>query len=411
LAASWHRRLIVLGKKGKAVFRIVKPPLTFDIVPFSGAALDDDLANRDFTVNALAYDLASAQIIDLFDGRQDLAARKIRLVSERAFRDDPLRLLRAYRLGAALGFEIEAGTRAAIRRDAHLITASATERIQAELIKLFATAHSHVYIEQLAADGLLWEIVPELQNLKGCVQNHYHEFDVWEHTLHAYGQLEILLNNLETRLPHIGADLRSHLDDDKTAYLKWAILLHDVGKPASKTVTPQGAIHFYGHGQKSADQAHVINCRLKFSTRTVKYLDFIIRNHLRALFLFIASQKEGLKNKGLMRFFRKCDPLTPDLLLHTMADILGKGRTSTPRDEAFIVFAQELLRIYFEEYKTAAALPPLLSGRDLIRKLGLPPSPLFKLILKRVDEARLNGHIRTKAEALVLARKIVRAHP
>jgi hypothetical protein len=94
-----------------------------------------------------------------------------------------------------------------------------------------------------------------------------------------------------------------------------------------------------------------------------------------------------------------------------MADILGKGRTSTPRDEAFIVFAQELLRIYFEEYKTAAALPPLLSGRDLIRKLGLPPSPLFKLILKRVDEARLNGHIRTKAEALVLARKIVRAHP
>jgi poly(A) polymerase len=183
-------------------------------------------------------------------------------------------------------------------------------------------------------------------------------------------------------------------------------LLHDIGKPASKTLGRDQRIHFYGHGQKSADQALDICLRLKFSRRAVQYIDFIIRNHLRPLFLFVAGQKQNLKHKGMVRFFRKCGSLTPDLLVHTMADIMGKSRTSTTRDADFIGFARETLDLFFQEYGPRASLPPLITGHDLIKELGLQPSPLFKLVLRRVEEARVTGNIHTKEEALALARQM-----
>jgi len=406
LASACNGRLVALGQKDKAVFRVVKDTYTFDIVPLFGATLATDLERRDFTINAMAYNLATGEIIDPFNARSDLADRQIRLVSDRAFKEDPLRLLRAYRIGALLDFEIEPATRRTAQRDAHLITASAAERIQSELIKLVGTPHSHTYLSQMTEDRLLDAMIPEFSDLRGCVQNEYHQFNVLEHTLTAYEHLENLLNEPEAHLPQTGSQVRSHLDSDKAAYLKCALLLHDIGKPASKTVDRLGRIHFYGHGQKSADQALRICQRLKFSRRAIKYIEFIIRNHLRPLFLFVASQKQDLKRKGMVRFFRKCGQLAPDLLLHTMADIMGKSRTSTQRDADFIHFAEALLHVFFKEYEPQASLPPLITGHDLNRKLGLRPSPLFKLILKRVEEARLTGRIQTKHEALALAQRI-----
>ena len=406
LASACNGRLVALGQKDKAVFRVVKDTYTFDIVPLFGATLSADLGRRDFTVNAMAYDLATGKIIDPFDAQSDLSARQIRLVSDRAFKEDPLRLLRAYRIGALLDFEIDPATRRAAQRDAHLITASAGERIQAELIKLVGTPHSHAYITKMSEDRLLDEMIPEISDLRGCFQNEHHQFDVLEHTLAAYWHLETLLNQPEGSLSRTGSQVRSHLNSEKIANLKCALLLHDIGKPASKTVDRQNRIHFYGHGQKSADQAVRICLRLKFSRRAVKYIEFIIRSHLRLLFLFVASQKQDLKRKGLVRFFRKCGQLTPDLLLHTMADIMGKSRTSTQRDADFIDFARELLHVFFKEYEPQATLPPLITGRDLKQELHLRPSPLFKLILKRVEEARLSGQIKTRPEALALAQRI-----
>ena len=406
LASECNGRLVTLGQKDKAVFRVVKDTYTFDIVPLFGASLSIDLERRDFTINAMAYDLATGKIIDPFDAQRDLADQQIRLVSNGAFKEDPIRLLRAYRIGALLDFEIEPDTRRTAQRDAHLITASAAERIQTELFKLVGTPHSHTYLAQMIEDGLLDAIIPEFSALRGCVQNEYHQFDVLEHTLAAYEHLETLLNEPEDHLPRTGSRARSHLDPEKTVYLKCALLLHDIGKPASKTVDRQNRIHFYGHGQKSADQALRICRRLKFSRRAIKYIEFIIRNHLRPLFLFVASQKQDLKRKGMVRFFRKCGQLTPDLLLHTMADIMGKSRTSTQRDADFIHFARELLHLFFKDYEPQASLPPLITGYDLNQKLNLLPSPLFKLILKRVEEARLTGRIQTKHEALALAQQI-----
>ncbi len=406
LASTCNGRLVALGQKDKAVFRVVKDAYTFDIVPLFGATLSTDLGRRDFTINAMAYNLATREIIDPLNGRHDLAARKICLVDDRAFKEDPLRLLRAYRIGAALDFEIESDTRRKIQRDAHLITASAAERIQAELIKLVGTPHSHVYISQMTEDRLLDAMIPEFGDLRDCLQNEHHQFDVLEHTLAAYGHLEALINQPDKYFPQTGARVCAHLDTGQIAYLKCALLLHDIGKPASKTVDRHNKIHFYGHGQKSADQALIICHRLKFSRRAIKYIDFLIRNHLRALFLFVASQKQDLKRKGRVRFFRKCGQQTPDLLLHTMADIMGKSRTRTQRDDDFIRFAQELLQVFFKEYEPQASRPPLITGHDLNQELGLQPSPLYKSILTQIEEARLTGRIQTKTEALALARRL-----
>ena len=398
LAQETNGHWVEMGKQNLAIYRVVVDDIILDISPVFGATIEEDLKRRDFTINALAYDITSKAIIDCAGGRQDLENRKIRMVSRSIFERDPVRLIRAYRMGATFKFNIDTPTAEAIKADAGLISKSAGERIRTELFKILEAATSHDYILQMIDSGLLFEIFPELAALKGCTQNRYHRYDVFEHTIKAYCHLENILENPDAYFP--SWDPRDKwASKDRAGLLKYSVLLHDIGKPSVKSTDRRGNIHFYGHGKKSAELTATINQRLKLSNQAMEYTDFIIRNHIRPLFLFTAHQNKTITRRAITRFFMKCGASTPDLWLHALADIKGKSDEEDDRNEAFINFAREMITYYYTEYAPKKKYPPLINGNDLINTFGLKPSPLFKKILTGVEEARLAGDIHSKAEA------------
>ena len=394
IAVKKSDHIIELGKKDHKIIRVISDNKIFDISSANGQTIEDDLLKRDFTINAMAYSLSSGRIIDCAGGMKDLADKKIRMVSDTAFEKDPVRLIRAYRIGASLNFEIDTNTVSAIRKNAKLIKNSAGERIRSEFLKILQTPESHLYISQMADTGLLFAIFPELGNLKACFQNRFHQYDVFEHTMKAFYHLENILNN---KITH-------SIDENTASLLKFAILLHDTGKPLVKKVDNEGNVHFYGHSKKGAEITKEISSRLKLSTKEKYFIDFIIRNHIDPLHLFIAKSKGTLTNKGITRFFIKCGDNTPCLLLHSIADMKGKGDASK---EEFIEFAKNMILKYFSEFMQRKKMPALITGNDLINIFGLSPSPLFKKIISKVEEARLSNQINTRQEALSLVKKIL----
>ncbi len=399
MVAKTSGHLVELGKGKQTIYRVICNNGIFDLSAASGVTIEEDLKRRDFTINAMAYDISTMQIIDCLGGRQDLANQKIRMVSRSVFNHDPVRLIRAYRLGATLVYDIEPETVSVIKANANLIVNSAGERIRDELFKILSSSKAHRYLCQMAASGLLFTIFPELASLKGCRQNRYHRFDVFDHTLKAFWALEDILNNLESYLTEIDQIEKALSEKNRIAVLKYSMLLHDIGKPLVKTQNGKGNIHFYGHGAKSAAQLKLVNQRLKLSNRNAAYAEFIVHNHLRPLFLFSIHQQKTKTRKAVTRFFLRCGNWSPDLLLHGLADFMGKGSKEDKRFAAFINFTQKMIGQYYFDFKPRKSKSPLINGHDLIHTFGLTPSPLFKKILSRVEEARLCGRIHSKLEA------------
>jgi poly(A) polymerase len=398
-------RVVVLGKPGKTVFRIITRGLSLDVTPANGASIEEDLKNRDFTVNAFAVSLSSGRFIDLFNGARDLENKIIRMISVDNLRTDPIRLLRAYRLAAFLNFSIDPETRRSIAAESSRINTSAGERIRDELMKLLDTSGAHHYLSLMDDAGLLTAIFPELLLLKACSQNGYHQYDAFEHTMQAVYYLEKLLHAPECLIPehHSLKDIQP--SESRWPLLKYVILLHDIGKPQTRSVDKNERVHFYNHEQESADMARKINRRIRLSNRQQTYVDFIIRNHLKPLSLFTAFQKNKLSQKAITRFFLKYDDLSADLFIHAIADILGKGISKNAT--AFMEFVDQMCKAYSGTFIPMAGRPRLLNGDDLIREFGLAPSPLFSKILRHVEEERFLETIRTRDEALAVVKNFL----
>lgn len=404
MAARTTGHFIRLGKVGHTMFRVLAGDHIFDITPLNGTSIEEDLKKRDFNINAMAYDLVSGEIIDCMNGLKDLAEKKVRMVSKEIFRRDPVRLIRAYRIAADLNFEIELGTASVLKTNAQQIRHSAGERVRDEFFKLLGTSKSHGYLTQMAGSNLLTAIFPELERLKGCRQNNNHQYDVFEHTIKAYGHLETLLNDPKQILPESSFKLVEYMGGNKAVLLKCAILLHDIGKPPAKTLDNGGESHFYGHARKSGDMVQIIGQRLRFSKHQMQFIDFIVRNHLKPLFLFMAREDKTLTQKRLTRFYKKCSDNTPALLLHTLADIKAKHEKLNHKNKSFISFVKTVLHDYFYTFRPLSHEPRLITGHDLIQVFGLEPSPLFKTVLNLVDEERLTKRIKNRTQALSLVR-------
>lgn len=408
LMAKSDGHLVRLGKPGQMIIRVISGDLIFDITSLNGTSIEDNLNQRDFTINAIAYDLYSERIIDCLGGLQDLADKKVRMVSKEIFKKDPVRLIRAYRIGACLNFEIEAKTATAIKSNTQLLKNIAGERIRVELFTMIGTSTSYLYLSQMAISGLLTAIFPDLDRLKGCFQNHHHHFDGFEHTMRAYGHLETLLNDPGKILPDTSAKIHQYIHKNKPALIKCAILLHDIGKPLMKTLDSSGNCHFYGHARKSADMAQKISQRLRFSNHERQFIDGIIRNHMKPLSLFTSYEKKTLTQKGITRFYKKCGEYTPALLLAAIADTKAKQNKLNEKNKAFKSFLKKMIFEYFYHYQPISDEPPLITGRDLIHVFGLTPSPLFRKILNLVDDAKLTKTIENRSEALELVKDILK---
>ena len=403
IAARIQGRLVKIGKAGKLIFRVVSGSHVFDIAPVSGSSIGEDLEQRDFTINALACDLSSGEIIDRIGGLKDLREKKVRMVSKDAFRKDPIRLLRAFRMGAVLNFKIEPQTVSTIRKNAGLIRNSAGERVRTELMGLLRAPNSHGYLNQMAETGLLSALLPEIESLKGYYPDGHHGYDLFRHTLNAYHHLESLLNEKESFLPQLSDQFHSLIHKDYLAPLKWALVLHELGKPEFKKNDAAGPNYFIDYAQKSADIAKKICHRFRFSNREKDFVDGIIRSHIRPLGLYKTRQNNHFPDR-LIRFFLKCGSHTPYLLLHFLAVV--EGNKIARETEDFREFVKDTFRTYCLTYQPMQKAPPLITGDDLIYEFGLTPSPLFKTILARVEEARLTKRIKTRAAALKLVKKI-----
>jgi poly(A) polymerase len=327
-----------------------------------------DVLRRDFTINGLLMDAASGQVLDYVNGRADLESGTIRAIgdADARFREDHLRLLRAVRFAARLGFAIEPRTFAAMERHHALIHRVSAERIRDELVRILTEGGARRGFELLDASGLLAEILPEVAAMKGVAQPpEYHpEGDVWVHTL-------LLLEQL----------------DNPTVSLALGALLHDVGKPPTFRVA--GRIRFDGHAEVGVEMAGAILNRLRFSRDIALQVEALIANHMK--FKDVPKMKEST----LKRFLRMPD-FQEHLELHRL-DALSSNR----RLESY-----ELVKRKLAEFPDGDLKPPrLLTGADLMAA-GYHPGPQFSEILAAVEDAQLEGRIHTAGEALEMVREM-----
>ena len=402
LAQKLGARPIKLGKAPFTIHRISNSGYVYDIANLNGLSIEQDLLKRDFSINAIAWELPCGGMIDCTNGYKDIKQKIIRIVSDIVFKNDPIRLLRAFRLACTLKFQIEKKTFLAIKNHAHLVKTAAAERIQIELLKILGTPNCTETIVAMKGTGVLQCILPEVTKLEKCHQNQYHDFDAYHHTITALSALEEILTAPEIIFKPEYIFFKTANFIQNPEQLKLALLLHDIGKPSSHSVSFDGKIHFHHHEKVGMFMAEKISRRLALSNNLRTYITSIIENHLYPMLLFLEDKKGHLSKRTTIKLFRKIKELTPDLLLHAAADFAGKKKSNdhVVIPPEFINFSQKLSKYYFNYIESTQNHPPLITGYDLIKNFGLTPSPLFKTILDAVEEGRLTDQLKGRSEAL-----------
>ncbi|MDP2157826.1 MAG: HD domain-containing protein [Nitrospirota bacterium] len=412
VARQKHAALVMMEKKADdPCYRVVdrdNPDEFLDIAEMRGDTIQDDLSHRDFTINALAIKLrddgSAGELLDPFYGRKDIQQKIVRMVSKEAFVSDPLRILRAFRFAAALGFAVDGPTLKALQSNSALLKQVSVERIMAELKCILLTSNSSAWFRQMDDLGILEIIFPEILPMKGCEQNWYHHKDVWEHSLLVMEQVERILSDLFL-FGEASAAIAELLDEEKTVFLKLAGLLHDIGKPATKGIKPETRrIIFYGHDKAGAEIIKEMAVRLKLSCRSKDLLVRIVSEHLRPLALSLPKATHSAR----MRWFRRMrDDSVPALIL-AMADVMSSQGPESGEDyrEHFMVWAAESIQEYFNSIKPVLESPLLINGDDLI-SMGVEPGIALGNLLYRLRFAQDLGKITSRQEALEAAKEMV----
>ncbi len=377
-----HQAAIELGGRAFCLdeqrdhWRVVTDRMTRDYTPLENleTGLESNLRARDYTVNALAADL-SGEIIDPTNGRADLKVNRLKMVSESNLQADPVRSLRGVRLGATLGFKLDAETETAVQRHADLlghakIQFPAWERVSDELTQLLLSENAAPGFKLLHRVRLLRVYLPELAQADGVTQGGFHHLDVLGHSLEALHQL-----------------MQAFPDADPT--LRWATLLHDVGKPATKTYEAGGRhYHFYGHDKLGAELTGTILKRLRAPETQGERAANLVRYHMVQL---PKSDKEA------RRFVHRRRNLLPDLLKLMIADReAARGPQSSEAGRRGYKLA--LARV-LEIMNEAPPKAPLLDGLEVMQLLDLSPGPRVGEAVRFVQEAEAVGDIRTKEDA------------
>jgi putative nucleotidyltransferase with HDIG domain len=384
------------------------PPLQVDLGDLRGPTLDEDLAGRDVTIDALAVELSAllrgpAEIRDPTGGLADLAARRLRACGPTAFADDPLRVLRVLRLGHELGYAIEPGTAALARAAVPRLSSVAAERIRDELTRLLRLPRSAPAMRQADGWAILEAVLPEIIPMRAAAQSAPHRFTVWEHSLRALEAADALLADLTLLAPHdarVAASLAEPLGGGLTRREVWklAVLLHDVAKPETRTVDADGRTRFIGHDRLGAEQAAAIARRLAWPGRAGEVLARLVRHHLRPMHLGMLDE---ITRRARYRFHRDVGEEVPALVCLTIADAAGtdgRGPGSVYRGGTRALL--ESLLAGEDPAAREAAEPPLVRGDDVMAALGLSPGPAVGRALRRAREAQALGLVRSREEVL-----------
>jgi poly(A) polymerase len=397
----------VLLKEEEQTARVVTPDLAFDFAGFRAPTLEDDLRNRDFTVNSIALPLAASwgpgvwEPCDPLGGMEDLYRNRIRISHLGAFHQDPLRMLRAYRLSGQLQMTITPDTREAVRRWAPALKRSAPERQRYEWELLLSQPASFPLLALMDKDGLLDILLPEMISLRHTPQNSFHHLDVHAHTMLAFQRLEEVMGGVFPLPPKMSAERDRYLARDHgPVWLKWSVLVHDLGKPAA--AGRQGDRRtFYGHDRIGQEVFAAIAQRLRLGQREKDCILRLIGLHLRPFHLLQTQARGALSRRAVLRFIREGGVELPGTFLLALADSLASQGPEKPPDLEIRLLQlwQECLTFGEALGRPGEQAPPLITGRDLIRS-GYAPGPLFKTILEAVREEQWLGNLADSAEAL-----------
>lgn len=382
-----------------------------DLAPLLGATIEQDLAQRDFTVNAIAEPLAGGDPVDPTGGRADLAARRLRMVSGAAFAADPLRVLRLPRFACELGLDPDPDTLRAAADHAAGLRRVAAERVFAELKRIVAAPDPLAGIDLMERVGALEAVLPELAALQGVEQSVYHHLDVYRHTLAVLGEVVALQRDPAAVLgaehaEPVTALLAEPLADEITrgTALRFGALMHDIAKPQTRGITDEGRITFWGHDAAGADLTRAILTRLHASERVRAHVVALARHHLRLGFLV---RERPLPRRAEYRYLKACAPVEVDVTLLSVADRLAtRGRKADAAIAKHVQLARELLGPALD-WRSHGAPAPLVRGDELADALGIARGPRLGELLAALEEAAYAGEAATRDEAIAYARTLL----
>lgn len=429
-------RFIVLDDQN-LIYRVVVPgpegTRTLDFAQLQGKSIEEDLRRRDFTVNAMAQVIDSEEIIDPCGGRKDLKAKVIRAVSEEAFRSDPLRLLRAFRFSVQLEFAIDSKTLLWIRRHARLLgyppapkasgsPVVARERVREELLRLFSQPTAGSGVRAMDEAGLLEVILPDMEPCRRTAISFYGRGGVMKHSLETVEQLDWILTSLEEssskgRPAYFeNSEVRQHLQAylaaplgafPRSAWMKFAGFVHDIGKPATAKRIG-GRLRFFGHEDVGADIVRGLGEGLRLSRQENHALSSWVRHHMRLGNLAAAS---GVSDKAVARYFRDLSDEGLGMILVSLADhysYLGRRLWGKGRDRVEITAARMLESFVVQREKL---LPKkLVNGHQLMKKFRLKPGPMIGTLLEHLADAQAEGVVKTSKDAFAFAKKFLLKH-
>ena len=347
-----------------------------------GDSLEGDLSRRDFTINAIALDVSTGELVDPFGGQADLELRQVRAVGVAAdrFADDPLRLMRGVRIAVQLAFEIEPETKRAIAAGADALATISRERIAQEMAKILTSRLAGLGIRLLGDLGLMQHIVPEVLAMRGMHQDaSYHHKDVFEHTVQVVDQTP----------PRLVA--------------RWAALLHDIAKPRTRTIDQDGNVHFYGHDYLGDQMARKILHGLRLDRETIEQVGKLVAMHQRA-----NAYEDDWTDGAVRRFIREADDVLEDLLDLSAADVTSRRQERRRAADARVSALRERIEQIKAEEEVEKLSSPL-DGNELMALFDRAPGPWIKPVKERLLAAVLDGELAPddKEGATRLAREVL----
>ncbi|HXC24209.1 MAG TPA: HD domain-containing protein [Solirubrobacteraceae bacterium] len=401
-----------------------------DVEAMRGDSLEADLRLRDFTLNAIAESLAGGEPIDPLGGLDDLHAGRLRMAGPDAFKDDPLRVLRLVRVAVELGLEPEIEAIVAARVQVPRLERVSPERVFLELQRIVASAQALRGLELMSELGATRVVLPELEAMRGVEQSRFHHRDVYGHTLEVFertieltavpsvrdsrpGSVAVSGAREPEPIAVLGEEQRAlllalldePLADGMTRgqALRWAALLHDAAKPATRSVRVlDRRVTFVGHDVQGAQLAQDVLGRLRASVRLREHVAALVRHHLRLGFL--VHEPQPLARETVYRYLQACDPVEVDVTLLSLCDRLAtRGAKAEEAIAAHVALTRRMLDAALR-WRHDGPPRPLLRGDELARELGIPLGPRVGELLDELAEAQYAGRVSTREQALALMR-------
>ncbi len=402
LSNLFRAKIVVLDEEQKIYRVAIKKNISIDIAGIVAGNLKQDLLRRDFTINAIAVSLEDNSIFDPFSGISDIGQKILRCVRRKNLQEDPIRILRAFSFSSVLGFKWDNLLQRAVLNNIQEIRRVKPERIQIELVRLFSGEFICEMWRKMYDLGLLGILFPEIKSMEGVYQGPYHHLDVLGHSFLTMEKMKYILDNLK-----FISRLKKRKDIEKILFqnignwsirnlLLWVSFWHDVGKPDARKQIEEKIV-FYGHENIGANLLRNIMKRMRFSNSQTNFATDLVKLHLRP---GVLTEGEATK-KAVLRLFRRSDDKIIPLLLLSWADAWAtRGKLSPWRrfyqHRKGIIFLLDEAMDFLEKRD----IKRFVSGYDVMKILGIRPSPLVGRILDEIYELQLLGKLRNRDEAL-----------